>query len=345
MKKLFLGFMAIAAMASCVKEQTVVAPEQHAISFSEFVTNSNTKTTIDPTYSNPANKLDAFYVWGFMTSNTGEVFSKEKVWYDETLAAWTYSNLAYWAPKKTYKFAALAPVSAIDSDVAKLTLAVDEKYMTNDGALGTVAFTNENGTVDLLYATDEVTTQDVIASNPEKVQFTFKHLLSKVKFTFTNGLSNEKNTIKVTDVKMVVPTYGSLDLTKAPLTWVVTNNATSTLEFGNVYEVNDDTFTANQLKVGQSGEVQNERLTIPVTTTSSLISSYEVSFKVTLYNGTEEGQTIDMTSTITDKTFEPGKCYNFTATLNANNLKLQAIEFDEPIVENWVHGADFDFLN
>ena len=342
MKKLLLGFLAIATMASCVKEQTVVTPDQKAISFGNFV--QHTKAAIDPSFNNDDNKVTSFYVWGFMDKNTGVVFNEELVEWDETKAAWTYTNLAYWAPNKSYKFAAIAPAK---NDKIQVTLADNNKYMSAEGVLGTVAFENENGTVDLLYAEDGVDTPTTIPTDPEKVHFTFQHLLSKVKFTFTNGLSeNEHTTMAITDVKMVVPAKGTVDLAvKKPFVWNVSENETITLEFGKAVDKADDTNT--QLAFNGVAEVENERLTIPLATTTSVISSYEVSFNVTIYQGTEEAVTIQKTSTIVGSTLVAGKCYNFKATLNAENLGLKQIDF-EVDVEEWDHNHaehDIEFLN
>jgi hypothetical protein len=51
-----------------------------------------------------------------------------------------------------------------------------------------------------------------------------------------------------------------------------------------------------------------------------------------------------MTSTIVGTTLEAGKCYNFTATLDANKLGLKAIDFDV-VVKDWVDAGDLGFLN
>lgn len=342
MKKILLCLVAVAAMASCVKEQTIVTPEKMAIEFSEFVNNSNTKAAIDPTFNNTNTPLNSFYVWGFMTQNTGVVFDKELVSRADAQSAWTYQNLAYWAPGKVYSFAALAPVASVDNGDIQVTLADNNKYMANDGSLGKLAFENKNGTVDVLYATDNVTTPSPLAANPEKVELTFAHLLSKIKFTFTNGLVNENNKMVISNVKMVVPANGTIDLAVSPFTWAITNNATSTLEFGKAIDKADA--TNEKLAVNGVGEVENERLTIPIATTQSLISSYEVSFDVTIYNGDVEAQTVPMTSTIAGTSFLPGKCYNLNATLTAEKLGLKVIEFTAT-VEDWVDGGDLGFLN
>jgi hypothetical protein len=154
-------------------------------------------------------------------------------------------------------------------------------------------------------------------------------------------LTNENNKIVVSDVKMIVPAVGTVDLTVSPYSWVV-EGQTVALDFGKAIDKTDA--TNDKLAVTGKGEVEYERLTIPIATTSSIISSYEVSFNVTIYNGDQVGQTIPMTSTINGTSFLPGKCYNLTATLTAENLGLQVIEFTAT-VEDWVDAGELGFLN
>ena len=335
MKKLLFGIFTIAAMASCVKEQTVATQEPKVIAFENFV--QHTKAAIDPSYNNGDNKLDAFYVWGFHTAPSGVVFDQELVSYDATANAWTYTNLAYWAPEKEYKFAALAPVN---NDKIQVTLA-NGNYMSAEGVLGTVAFENVDGKVDLLYAEDGVITPTTIPSDPEKVALTFQHLLSKIKFTFTNGLSNQHSSMAISNVKMVVPAKGTVDLAVKPYVWNVTENETVTLDFGQIIDTADND---TQLAITGVGEIENELLTIPLATTQSVISTYTVEFDVTIYNGDQVANTIHKTATITGTTFQAGKCYNITAILNAENLDLKPIDFTVT-VEDWVDGGSIGFLN
>ena len=335
MKKQFLlGLMAVVAMASCVQEQTVNAPELKAIDFSNFV--QHTKV-VDPSFNNGENKIQAFYVWGFMTAPTGVVFNKELVSYDETAAAWTYTNVAYWAPSKSYKFAALAPVN---NDKIQVTMA-NGNYMSAEGVLGSVAFENVDGTVDLVYAEDGVDTPATIPTDPEKVQLTFQHLLSKIKFTFTNGLPSENNTVVIENVKLVVPAKGNTDLAVKPYVWdaeVAAGSATTTLEFGNVVDANGEA----HLPAAGVGVIENERLTIPFATSYSALE-HEVSFDVTIYSGDQVAQTIHKTAVLTAD-FKAGKTYNITATLEADKLGLKPIDFTV-VVEDWVDGGSFGILN
>ena len=334
MKKLLLGIFTIAAMASCVKEQTVATLEQKAISFDNFV--QHTKVA-DPSFNNGENKINAFYVWGFMTAPTGVVFDKELVSYDATLPGWTYSNLQYWAPSKSYKFAALAPVN---NDKIQVTMANGD-YMSADGVLGSVAFENVDGTVDLVYAEDGVDTPTTIPADPEKVHLTFQHLLSKIKFTFTNGLPSENNTVVIENVKLVVPAKGNTDLAVKPYIWTAettANSATTVLEFGDVLDANGEA----HLAAAGVGVIENERLTIPFATSYSELE-HVVSFDVTIYQGDQPAQTINKTAVLTAD-FKAGKCYNITAVLNAENLDLKPIDFTVT-VEDWVDGGSFGLLN
>ena len=338
MKKLFLGVMAIAALVACNNEN-VIEKSQATIAFGDsFVQSSNTKpvgrAAADPTYNNDKTLLEAFDVWGFMTKNTGVVFDKERV--TRTAEGWSYSNLAYWTTNRDYKFAALAPV---DHSNIEVTLAVDNKYLSEDGALGTVTFTNLDGTDDLLYTTQTASTGDTIAAEPAPVHLMFKHLLSKVKFTFTNGFANQFTSMAISNVKMVVPAKGTIDLTQpTPWVWnIVDATNTTTLEFGNTTAPADETVTS--VGVGQTLEVLNERLTFPLSTTQNIRIAYQVSFDVTLYQGDQIAYQETKTTTLEDVTLEMGRCYNITATLNAENLKLKPIEFSVE-VEPWIDGGE-----
>lgn len=331
MKKFFVGVLAIASLVACAQEETIRSQAPASISFENaFVQGTSSKPVraIDPSITTET--IDAFDVWGYMDANTGVVFDKERVVKTET--GWAYENLAYWAPSHTYYFAALAPV---DHSNIVLTLADDGKYMKEQG-LGTVAFTNIDGTDDLLYSkVVKVVTPAEIAAEPEPVKLLFRHLLSKVKFTFKNGFTNANTTLKVSDIQMVVPGYGTIDLTKDPYSWVVTEDVqTATLLFGDASTAEGDAI----IPVLGAGVCADERLTIPVASTQTLKAVYEISFNVTLLQGDQVAYEGRKKTTIENITLEIGKAYNFVATLNHKNVadsELYPIEF-EAEVEDWV---------
>ena len=345
MKKLFLGVVAIAAMIGCAKEQIVKSQAPAAISFENaFVQGNSSKpvrAAVDPSFTTDAeNAIDAFDVWGFMGENTGVVFEAERVT-KNTEGKWVYANLAYWAPSKHYYFAALAPV---DHSNVVVKLADNEKYMKAEG-LGTVEFTNLDGTDDLVYAEADVLTEPTIAAQPAPVKLTFKHLLSKVKFTFKNGFSNPNNYLEVKNIEMVVPNFGTIDLTQKPFAWVVKEGEkTVALKFGDITGEAGNTKIAVVANEAKGGECADERLTIPVATTPTLKAVYEITFDVVLYQGTEVAYEGKKKTVIEGVTLEPGKAYNFTATLNHKNVggeELYPIEFTVE-VDKWVDGNILD---
>ena len=338
MRNLFVGIMAIAAFVACSNESVLEMPNS-AIAFGDtFVQNSNSKplrSADDPTYNNDTHLLEACDGWAFMGGNTGVVFNPERV--TRSATGWTYNNTAYWTPNRKYKFAALAPVDHSNIEV----VLADGNYISNEGALGSVKFTNVDGTDDLLYATQTVTTLDVIDSKPEPVSLMFKHLLSKVKFTFINGFVNSNSTMVISNVQMKVPAKGVVDLTVSPVAWSVNEGESSVvLSFGNVTEQDDETIV--NLGPEADGEVLLERLTIPVLAPQDINLTYEVSFDVTLYQGDQVAYSATKTATIKNQPLIAGRAYNFTATLNHENLGLHPIEFTatvEPWVETIVDGG------
>ena len=175
MKKLFVVALAAMAMVSCVNEDVVSVKGGDAIAFDNAFIDNSTRAAADP--STTTASIDAFDVWAFMDSVDGTVFEGENV--TKSGVDWTYVNTQYWLPNHTYYFAALAPMDSANATVTPSTDVVASKL-----GLGKVVFTNVDGSEDLIYAKNSVTTAADINVQPEAVKHQFQHLLSKVKFTF-----------------------------------------------------------------------------------------------------------------------------------------------------------------
>ena len=324
MKKVIFSILAVGALASCVKEQTLNVAGPAAIEFAGTYVENATKSN-DP--STTTDNITQFSVWGVMDNETGVVLNDELV--TLTDGAWTYVNTQYWTPQHTYYFSAIAGDRANDQIVIDFASA-DDNGMSVDG-LGTVTFTNVEGINDVLYAeANDVETEDVVNTKPEAVKFQFNHLLSKVKFTFTNGFVNNNNTIVVKNVKMSVPAKGTIDLTNTDEGYVWTNLQGETiLDMGHMAE-------GARVAIGaeNASSSDNERLTIPAPATQE----YEVTFDVELWMGDVMASNASKTVKINGCILEPGKSYNFKATLNQDNIDenpLYPIEF-EVAVDEWV---------
>ena len=315
MKKILFVALAAVGLTACVQNEELSVPQSDVIAFGNAYLDNAVRGAEDP--STTTNSISGFNVWGFMDTNAGTVFTAQEV--EKNNGVWGYNGTQYWTPGHLYHFSALSPMNSANWQIGTAT---------TEGIYG-VAFTNVAGTEDLLYATTEVSTAGkTLTSTYDVVTMPFYHILSKVKFTFTNGFGTDNMYVKVSEVKMTAPESGTIDLdgefTNYQGNWVLGSGAT-TLAFGDV----------EKLAMGTNAEVAAERFTIPAGTDYV----YNVSFKVTVYAGTEKALEVDKTATISGYALEMGKAYNFTAEINPDNLGLAPIEFTAT-VEDWVPAGD-----
>ena len=316
MKKILFVALAAVGLASCVQnEELVVAGSKTAIAFSDAYVYNATKA--DPTTTTAS--IVNFDVWAFMDSVSGTVFTDEDV--TKSNGAWGYTNTQYWYPNHTYYFAALSPANSAN---------VTEDLAEGDAAklgLGEIAFTNVDGTEDLLYAKAKVTTPDAATlanQGMEPVKMQFQHLLSKVKFTFQNGFASDLTTVKVTNVKMTAPKAGTIDLAQAnyAAAWELsTTEADFELAFGDV--------ASTLTTTASSAAAAHERLTIPATAAKE----YTVTFNVEVFQGSVSALSTPITATISGVALQMGKAYNFTAVINQDVLDLKPIQFTAEVDE------------
>ena len=313
MKKLLVSVLAIAGLVACSQDTTLVQNSNNGTLMEFNVAALDNATRVDPSIT--VNTLNGFDVWAYVDSKGGTVLKEERV--SLVNGAWSYVNKQYWSPEHNYYFTAIAPV--------------DTNNWTNNWeynqANDTIAFTNVDGTEDLLLATKTVSTHNTeIGQSMPAVGLQFNHLLSKVRFTFKNNFTTDNVFVEVEGVEFEVPatgTYSTVDGTWANL------GGDATLEFGNVA----------MLGMGQSGTasdtegVKNDRFVIPTS------DQCKVSFTIKHYNGNVLVGKYEKESTITGVTFEKGKAYNFVAAFDSTNVAdtaLASIEFTVEGVDDWV---------
>ena len=324
MKKIIFSVLALAALASCVKEQTLETLEPAKIEFSGAFVENATKADPSTTTAN----ISEFSVWGVIDNETGIVLKDETV--SKSGTNWTYTNTQYWTPNHQYYFSAISGDRS-NSQIVIDWASADKTGMSVEG-LGTMTFTNVDGTNDVLYAeNNDIQTPDMEALQdaPAKVKFQFEHLLSKVQFTFTNGFVNKNNTIVVKNITMDVPKVGKVDLTadfSEKFSWTDHTDNTE-LAMGHVAE-------GARVAAGQSASSDDSRLTIP----AGADKEYEVEFDVELYMGEVLASSAHKTVKISGYEFVSGHSYNFKATINQDNVDdnpLFPIEF-EVEVDEWI---------
>ena len=331
MRKSIIAILSLVAMVACTNDVTVKTQAPAAITFEDSFVEVKTRAAVDPSITTAT--IDAFDVWGFMDDPKGLMFDQQRVTKGE--AGWTYNPLQYWTQDHNYYFYAVAPVDNADIVVNK---------DLNIEGLGTIDFTNTDGSVDLLYAEKQESTynEDVNADGHETVKLTFAHLLSKVKFTFTNGFPEGTSSLKIENIKISqAPSKGTVTLNDdtAGRTWKVTDS-NATLDFGHVNG-------GVALLPNESAECDNERLTIP----ADANVRYQIDFTATLYYGENVALTSNKTVYLEDQAFVIGKNYNITATIDNTNIAedaLTPIIFEVVEVEDWElgeHNGKIDFEN
>ena len=331
MRKSIIAILSLVGMVACTNDVTVKTQAPAPIAFGDSFVEVKTRAAEDPSITTAT--IDAFDVWGFMDDPNGLMYDAQRVTKGE--AGWTYSPLQYWLQDHNYFFYAVAPVDNPDIVVNKAL---------NIEGLGTIDFTNTDGSVDLLYAEKQESTynEDVNADGHETVKFTFAHLLSKVKFTFTNGFPEGTSSLKIENIKISkAPSKGTVTLNDdaAGRTWKITDS-NATLDFGHVNG-------GVALLPNESAECDNERLTIP----ADANVRYQIDFTATLYYGENVALTSDKTVYLEDQAFVIGKNYNIKVTIDDTNIAEEALSpiiFDVVEIEDWElgeHNGKIDFDN
>lgn len=284
MKKILISMLAVAALVSCSKEESIRVDQGELIGFGNAFVDNSTRAA-DNTYG--ATDLEAFNVYGTVTGSAGTVniFNGDAVTGSVGSNVWTCANKQYWINGATYNFAAV-----VDATVAK-----DANNMPT--TLTTVADATMNFK-DMLYADNLGIVGKKTGNGP--VNFTFEHLLAKAFFTVT---SNTEGGYYYTVTDITVGNYESGVYTIANETWAP--GAAKNVAFGNIKEV-----TAADTD-GKTNATQ--MLLVPTTDT------FNVTFTADLYkDGTKLGTE---TKTIAvENDLVKGNVYNFTIALSVGEL-------------------------
>ena len=299
MKKSFLMFgVAAMALASCTQNEVVEYAENRAIQFDTFV-NNNTRAVTELKTEN----LTKFNVFAYHGTNTVD-YNNVLVTGNST-SGWTPAANAYWQADNAYEFAA---------------------YSDQNGELSNVSFANKTLTFtgyevagkDLVAAQTSVDAQDNV-NKYTAVNLNFYHMLSHIKFTFTNSDAADYtlkiSNIKITAGKTATGTFTMTALSTPSITWNATdsNNGEYTIA-----EIADIAKGANQT-------TESESLLILPQNTDNL----KVTFTATLTDAggakIAEGNfeaPLDIDRGVQTSNWMPGYRYNYTATLNGDNVPV-----------------------
>jgi hypothetical protein len=355
-----LTFAAFGLLTSCSSEETLDVPVGNPIQFAYANVDASTRGAdgevsddsqggtseggdasdgvastgaTDPSFTTESLQDAGFNVYGWVSNGkeSSVLFDGTEVTYD-TDDGWTYENTQYWVGGGSYTFSAIAGMNGT------LTISEDGKRVTSPKIVG---FTTD-GETDLIY--DEKSETYTSGSGAKTVKFAFQHQLAKVKFTFIDGMpANSQIGIVVKEIKITdAPASGDvvLSATQYGASWSNLSSTTTSLDFGST----GDDFIATSTGT----ECADERLLIPAASTQE----YTVTFKTEIYQGASGTEvlikTAEHSTTIKDVELKAGYAYNFTATLNEDNLDggnaLYPIVFDEQVT-SWTDNTSSAITN
>lgn len=317
MKKYLYIALAAAALTSCSSDDTLDVVQGEAITFGNAFVGNSTRA-IDPSYSNAANKIQSFQLFG--TVNNVNIYNDVKV--ENKKAAnsneeagygnvWYCPVKQYWVSDANYVFAAVVDAKKIN---------------TNDKGIPTSLEYTLDGETDMLYNKVER------INNTTMVEFEFTHLLSKVYFSFVNNMTaDSKYTYKVTDVKITsgLATTGVYTI-GATTPWALGSTKTGSLEFGNIGGTAENE-AATVLTYNAPTTSKDAKLIIPGNQTLAI--SYTVEL---LYNG-EPVKSETKTASVTHN-FAENHVYNISGELQLTN----EITFTVRTMNTWSETDDDD---
>ena len=302
MKKILISMLAVAALVSCSKEESILVDQGEAIAFGNAFVDNATRAD-DPSYSGTED-FTSFKVWG--TVKATESSTPVAIFADNTVSGtvgansvWTCDVKQYWIKDALYNFAALANADAV--------------ALGDDKLPKTVTYTADQ--TDLVYAKSAQYTGK--ASGNDLVAFTFQHLLSKVNFTVNNGSQSATGySFLVRNIKIAGATAGTCDVTTTPVTWTATANDGYTIA-----DITVDNDTASK-------DCGTALLVVPGDVT--------VSFNVDILVDDVVLGTKEYTSAVTK--LAPANSYNFVVTPTVG----EEIKFTVANDPTWTENGDVD---
>ena len=233
MKKLFVSMLAVAALASCSKEQTVSFDKGELIGFNSFVENSTrADAATDPSYSTTTGKgvaLTKFNVYGAV--NGVNIFNGNEVTKGDAGygAAWTLTGASqYWINGADYEFVAVVDGNKTVKDSENNDVVITSTTRNASGIPTAITY-NSDGATDLLCA--RVVRED--NTDTSVVPFTFSHLLSKVKFSVKNTTDAAATNYRIvlTEAKITGALASNTYKVGATSAWDTVNTTDNTKEF------------------------------------------------------------------------------------------------------------------
>ncbi len=312
---LFLLGMAVAAFSSCTNEEVTDVAQNRAIQFDTFV-NNNTRAVTEVGSGIGQTQLTSYYLFG-KYGDGAENYS------DPVFANEPSSAIAYWTANKYYAFGAYADGNGNRIDNAN--------FEANTGKLTFPNYTPDDKK-DLVAAIARAET-DADVTNENAVSLQFVHMLSQVKFTFKTEVADSYTItisgLKFNAVKIADGSYTKTTESTGTIEW--TRNSVGDYTYKEMSDIADKNknYTDSDVKLVIPQDNTNN---ISVTFTATL-SGPGIDSDVEKVFTADLGYEVGSISGTETNIWTPGYRYNYTATINADNIKddLKEIKFETEV--------------
>lgn len=182
MKRFFLAALAIAAIASCTKNEVVSVPDQSEITFQTVATKAAQPFDEDNKFVSYAWFLPKDDAWATDNTTSSAYISAAVIGYNSTANAWKAADTYYWPKQGSLTFFAWT----VNTDVTpSLTNATVECTNTKGITVTTAYDLTKNKNVDFMVAdmkADQTENTTTVDSWSKGVPTVFRHALSKLEF-------------------------------------------------------------------------------------------------------------------------------------------------------------------
>lgn len=319
MKKLFLFAFAVAAMASCGKNEVTLDGTQKTIGFND----AQWGNSVVSRATNDLGTTIALGVFAYQTAGTpSALYIDDELSYQTD--AWKLSKTYYWSlTDSELKFYAYGP-KAVSSGISAAACTV--------GGTPTLSYTvtgNPGSQTDVIV--------DLAGQTKDKelVTFNLSHVLTQVQFKAQLSASpNSSLTVKINSITVKAPASADFAIATGAASW--TNHAATNTDY-----VSLSTETEMAAANGSAAAIGAVMNMIPG-------SGAEIVVVATAYNGTvkvgEKTTTIkcDGTSQNSVAAWVAGTQVTYTLTLDPDSIANgsgAAIEFGQPTVNEWTDGS------
>ena len=295
--------MLFAALASCAKEHTFIAPaESEAIGFGTV----DTRAAADADLSTL--KANGFGVWAYISNSAQQnylLMENQLVEYNESEDKWFYTPVKYWLDNTRFSFIGVYPREHFSTDTE------------NHGV--TLAVSETPSEIDYLMATNTTDTSD--ANYSRTVDLPFKHMLTSVGLKiWRDGGKHQNDQMRIKKVTLGNIRKSGVYSSSAD-SWTY-NNDKLTVEYVNNTFTDTDNIGAATMDNGSletggtAAEPFGQMMLLPQTIGESNCIALRIEYELKRQNAAD-WESAELETVLPTGEWQPGKRYAYNVVLSS----------------------------